>query len=163
MIKYLPNELLAKIAPEKKIKKLITPSLTLKKAALSFVSDIDFIHKDTISDVALQVVKQYKARFEDNKDEGLSASDAKEDAINDGKLLVNRVENTIVSEVAGRIKDVYSGEYYTWLPSDAEVPDPLHQLNYGKKFKIGVGEMPGDRYGCRCGLNILVKETELEL
>lgn len=66
-------------------------------------------------------------------------------------------------QVAGEIKDRYEGEFYIWLPSDAEEPDPEHQLNYGKKFQVGEGEMPGDRFGCRCGMEILVPETKLDL
>jgi hypothetical protein len=68
-----------------------------------------------------------------------------------------------VNEIAKDIKRNYKGEYYIWLPSDAENPDPFHQLNYGKKFKIGRGEMPGDRYGCRCGMEVLVEETILDV
>jgi hypothetical protein len=167
VIKYLPNELLRKIAPAKKIEKLVSGSLTFNKAALSFVSDIEFMSKKTIERTALKTIKQYKERYVDNLNpeggDGMSTSEAKDDALNDKKLLVNRVQNTVVNEVAGAIKEQYRGEYYKWLPSDAIEPDPIHQLNYGKKFQIGKGEMPGDRYGCRCGMSILVKESKLEL
>jgi hypothetical protein len=76
---------------------------------------------------------------------------------------VARVQNAVVYEIAQDIKDQYRGEFYEWLPSDAETPDPIHQLNYGKKFQMGKGEMPGDRYGCRCGMNVLVSESTLSL
>jgi uncharacterized protein YunC (DUF1805 family) len=39
------------------------------------------------------------------------------------------------------------------------VPDSQHQLLYGKKFKVGTGDkegnMPGERWGCMCGMKIL--------
>jgi hypothetical protein len=163
LIKYLPNELLNKIAPPKKIEKLVGGNLTLRKASLSFVDQIDFLSKDSIQRVALNVVDQYQTRFENEKDSGASASEAKETALNEKKLLVNRVQNEVVTQVANEIKDQYEGEYYIWLPSDALEPDPLHQLNYGKKFQLGKGEMPGDRYGCRCGMQILVSDDTLQL
>ncbi len=156
MIKYLPTDLLKKIAPAKKIEKLISSRLTINKAALTFIDDLDFMSKKTIERTALKTIKQYKERFKEEPE-------VKQDVLDDKKLLVNRVQNTVVNEIAGEIKDGYRGEYYKWLPSDADVPDPLHQLNYGKKFQIGKGEMPGDRYGCRCGMLILVKESKLDL
>ncbi len=162
-IKYLPTKLLAKVAPAKKVEKLVSGRLTLNRAVLSMFSEIDFLSKQTLERAALGAIRQYKERFEAEKDAGATASEAKADALNDKKLLVKRVQNSVVNQVAGEIKDQYRGEFYKWLPSDAEVPDPLHQLKYGKKFQIGKGEMPGDRIGCMCGMQILVKESQLEL
>jgi hypothetical protein len=88
--------------------------------------------------------------------DGASKAEALDETLNDRKLLVNRVQNNIVFQIKEEIADAYAGEFYEWLPSDAETPDPIHQLNYGSTFQIGVDEMPGDRYGCRCGMNILV-------
>lgn len=123
----------------------------------------DFLSAKRLQEVALSVAKQYRNRYDDEIESGSSRSDARETATNDRKLLVNRVQNAAVQEIATEIKDQYDGEEYVWLPSDAEEPDPLHQLNYGKVFVIGDGEMPGDRYGCRCGMEILVEESKLEL
>ncbi len=156
MIRYLPNEILKKLAPPKKVEKLVTSRLTLNKTVLSTLSDADFISKATLQRTALKVIKGYKARFKDEPE-------VKQEVLEDKKLLVNRVQNEVISEVAGEIKDQYRGEFYKWIPSDAEVPDPLHALNYGRKFQIGKGEMPGDRYGCRCGMMILVPGNKLEL
>jgi hypothetical protein len=163
MIRYHPIDLLKKIAPARKVEKLVSGSLTPNKAALSFISDIDFLDEKAVVRVALKTIKQYKEKYEELKDDGASATEAKDEATNDNKLLVNRVQNTIVNQVAGEIKDEYSGEYYRWLPSDASEPDPLHQIKYGKKYQIGKGEMPGERWGCRCGMQILVKESKLDL
>lgn len=163
MIRYHPLDLLRKIAPAKKVEKLVSGRLTLNRAVLSMFDEIDFLSKKTLERTALQTIKEYKERFEIEKEEGSPPEQAKDDALNDKKLLVNRVQNSVVKQVASEIKDQYSGEYYKWLPSDADEPDPLHQLKYGKRFQIGKGEMPGDRWGCKCGMQILVKESKLEL
>jgi hypothetical protein len=155
--------MLRKLAPKKKVEKLMTSRLTLNRAVLSTLTDADFLSAKTLERTALRVIKQYKASYKEETDDGVPPSEAKDDAVNDKKLLINRVQNTVVNEIANEIKDQYRGEYYKWLPSDASEPDPLHQLNYGRKFQIGRGEMPGDRYGCRCGMQILVTETKLDL
>jgi len=156
LIKYDPSELLRKVAPEKKIKKLVSSKVSLKKTALSFVNDIDFLSKKSVQRVALKTIKEYKKRIK-------ADPDIKEDLIKDPRQLIQRVQNEVVTQVAGEIKTKYRGEKYKWLPSDAEEPDPLHQLKYGKVFVVGQGEMPGDRYGCRCGMQIITDDSELDL
>jgi hypothetical protein len=153
---YDPKELLNKIAPQKKIKKLLKSNVSLKKTALAFVDSFSFIDKKAVSRVALKTIKSYEDR--------LAADDvAKSEILKDPKLLIQRVQNELVFQISNEIKGKYNGEFYEWLPSDASEPDPEHQLNYGKVFQIGSGEMPGDRIGCRCGMNILVDQTELKL
>lgn len=155
-IKYEPNKMLEKLAPKRKIKKLLTRSVTLKRTALSFLESADFLDRKKISSVALKVVRSYQSRID--------ADPAAEKNISkDPALLINRVQNEVVLQIAGEIKEKYRGETYKWLPSDAEEPDPEHQLNYGKVFVIGDGEMPGDRFGCRCGMEILVPDSSLDL
>lgn len=156
MIKYDPSKLLKRIAPQTKIEKLLSARVSLKKTALSFVSDIDFIDKGRIEEVALRTIKGYKERIK-------ADADQKEEILDDPKQLIQRVQNEVVLQIAASIKDNYEGEFYTWLPSDADEPDPEHQLNYGETFQVGVGEMPGDRYGCRCGMEIQVQQTKLQL
>lgn len=156
MITYDPTALLKRIAPETKIKKLLSRGLTLKKAALSFVDSVEFLNKKAVSRVALKVMKNYRDRLDAETVE-------KSELLSDPALLINRVQNEVVTQISQEIKETYDGKEYEWLPSDAEEPDPEHQLKYGEIFTIGVGEMPGDRYGCRCGMNILVKETKLNL
>lgn len=155
-IVYDPKEVLNKIAPQKKIKKLIKSNVSLKKTALAFVDSFSFIDKKAVSRVALKAIKSYDERL---------ASDeiSKAEVLKDPKLLIQRVQNEVVFQISNEIKSKFKGEFYEWLPSDADEPDPEHQLNYGKVFKVGVGEMPGDRIGCRCGMNILVDQTELKL
>lgn len=167
MITYDPKAMLKKIAPDKKIKRMLTGNVGLKKAALSFVDDIEFLDKKSVSKVALKTVRSYQERIAKAQVDGgmeASAGDAVEASIvKDPKLLIARVQNEVVLQISNSIRENYEGEQYEWLPSDAEEPDPEHQLNYGKIFTVGVGEMPGERYGCRCGMNILVKQTQLEL
>jgi hypothetical protein len=151
----LPTQILKKIAPEKKLKRLIKGDLNINRAALSIFDDVDFIKKGDITKTALKTVKQYKKRYRDGE--------TKKDAVADKKLMVHRVQSEVVFQIAEGIRDKYDGEFYEWLPSDADTPDPQHQLKYGKRFKVGVGEMPGDRIGCRCGMNILVKDNKLSL
>jgi hypothetical protein len=155
-IKYDPTDLLRKIAPKKKLDNLLKVDVKLKKTALSFVDDIDFIDKKRVSSTALKVIKGYKKRIKADRDQKNIIKD-------DPKLLIQRVKNEIVLQISEQIKENYHGESYIWLPSSAEEPDPEHQLNYGKKFIVGDGEMPGERYGCQCGMEILVNENRLEL
>lgn len=155
MIKYEPSKILKKIAPEKKIKKLVSERASLKKTALSFIDDLEIINKKRVTEVALKTIKSYR-------DRDVSKSDLK-DALKDPRLLIQRVQSEIVLQIKEEIAEKYDGEFYIWLPSDAEEPDPEHQLNYGQKFQVGDGEMPGDRYGCRCGMQILTDDTKLEL
>ena len=155
-IKYQPDKLLAKIAPEKKIKRLLSGKATLKKTALNFIDAVDFIDRKRVTEVALKTVKGYKKRIAADKS-------VKAEILDDPAQLIQRVQNEVVLQISEEISDKYDGEQYVWLPSDAEEPDPEHQLNYGKTFTIGVGEMPGERWGCRCGMEILVKEKQLQL
>ncbi len=158
-IKFDPAQILKKIAPAKKVEKLLTSKLTLKKAALSFVSDFDFLDKKAIAKVALKAIKSYKARVEDDPDQ-------KADIIDDPALLVQRVQNEVIYQVHNEIKDRYAGEFAVWLPSSALEPRPEHQLNYGQTYQIGVGidgVEPGDEYGCQCGSEILVDDSSLDL
>lgn len=152
-IRFLPTEFLKKALPEKQIEKLVTQKLTLNRAAVRALGT-DVLSKKTIEKVALKVIKSYKATYEEK---------TLAETLNDKKLLIQRVQNAAVHEVSQEIQAKYEGEFYRWLPSSAGEPDPEHQLNYGKKFQFGDGEAPGDRYGCECGMEILVRETKLEL
>lgn len=166
-IVYDPKDMLKKIAPESKIKKLVSSRLTLKKTALNFVDAVDFIDKKSVSKIALKTIDSYQKRVANEQVQaGFDSSagkDLEKEILSDPKQLIQRVQNEVVFQVSNAIKENYDGENYEWLPSDAEEPDPEHQLNYGKIFTIGDGEMPGERIGCRCGMRILVKQTKLNL
>ena len=117
-----------------------------------------FIDTKKVADVTLKTLKSYRERVNTEDAKGLEKQLAQSPM-----QLIQRVQNEIVFQVSQEIRSSYEGEKYEWLPSDADEPDPEHQLNYGKVFVVGEGEMPGERIGCRCGMRILTNETELEL
>jgi len=156
MIRYQPDKLLAKIAPQKKIKKLLKSNISLKRTALSFIDSVDFISKKNVVDTALKVIKGYRARIKNDPS-------AEKEIKADPKQLIQRVQNEVILQIADGIRKRYDGSKYIWLPSDADEPRPEHQLNYGMEFTIGEGEMPGDDYGCRCGMEILTSDSSLDL
>jgi hypothetical protein len=158
---YDPTAILRKLAPEKHIKKMISRGMGINRAALSFVERSGIIKKKDIATVALKVAKQYRERIKAEATQ--FKSEVREEIKDDPKLLINRVQQTVLTQVVTEIKEKYYGEKFRWLPSDAEEPDPEHQLKYGKVYTIGVDEMPQDRFGCRCGMEILVEGDELEL
>ncbi len=162
--------MLAKLAPPRKIEKILSKRVTVKKTALSFLDDADFIDKEKVVDVALKTVQGYHKRIANatiaagfDKSAG---TEVKDEIIDDPKQLIQRVQNEIAFQVSQHIQEKYQGEKARWLPSSADTPDPEHQLNYGQEYIIGEGingEEPGDRFGCQCGVEILTNETELEL
>lgn len=162
-IKYEPSKILSRIAPKSKAQALVNDNLTVNRAAVNALSRAGVLSKKKVETLAIKVINQYKAARASEIEDGASKAEATAAALNDKKLMVQRVQNAAVQEITKDIKSEYRGEFYVWLPSTALVPDPLHQLNYGKTFQLGVGEMPGDRYGCQCGMNILVKGSKLEL
>ena len=156
MINYLPSKILKKVAKKKVIENLVTDSLTLNAAAVKTLSNMDLLSAKKITEIAIRVINGYKKKYKEG--------DSLEEALNDKKNMVREIEQASLHYIAKDIALQYRGEYYIWLPSDAENPDPEHQLYYGKTFQIGSShEMPGDRWGCRCGMQILVDETKLDL
>jgi hypothetical protein len=153
---YDPKKILKKVAPGSKIESALKDNLSLKKAALTNAAKFESLDSEAIVRVALKTIKGYKARIEEDPE-------IADEIAADPAQLIQRVQNEVILQVSGEIKDRYSGEFYVWLPSDAEEPDPEHQLNYGKTFQIGDGEQPGDRFGCRCGMEILVDGSSLDL
>lgn len=172
-----PNTFVKKIAPPAKIKKLLKGNLTVKKSALSFatgIAEADDIavklDKKAITDVALKTVRGYQERqakaIVDAGFDRAAGTEVKDEILDDPKQLIQRVQNEVVFQVHEKIKDQYAGQKARWLPSDAEEPRPEHQLNYGKVYVIGEGingVEPGDEPGCRCGVEILTNEDQLQL
>lgn len=134
--------------------------VTLKKSALTFLSNNDdLIDPKDIAKIALKTIKGYQKRIDDDPDQ-------KAEILDDPKQLIQRVQNAVIFQVHDEIKQSYGGEKARWLPSSADEPRPEHQINYGKVYIIGEGiggVEPGDEYGCQCGVEILVDETQLEL
>lgn len=154
-----PDKILRRLAPRSKVKRLLSGRVSLKRTALGFLDDADFLSKKSVVDVALKTIKGYKKRASDDDDE-------KKLIKKDPKLLINRVQNEVVLQLHEAVKEKYRGQKARWLPSDADEPRPEHQANYGKVYIIGEGidgVEPGDEYGCRCGMEILTDDTKLEL
>lgn len=155
-VNFQPRKLAKKLAPKKTVEKLVRRDLTLNRATVTMLANSGVLKKKKLEEVALKVVKTYKENFKEN-------GGTKAEAMGDKVLMVQRVQNVATREITKEVKKVYRGERYIWLPSSAETPDPLHQLNYGKKFWLGKGEAPGDRWGCQCGMRILIDEDEIDL
>lgn len=162
-IRYHPKRLLKRFAKKKAVEKLVSRDLTLNKAAVSTLAKTGILKKKTLETIAIKVIKGYRKRYGDERKAGASVAEAQETAIAGKDLMVHRVQSAAVHEISKEIKSQFRGEFYVWLPSEANEPDPLHQLNYGLTFQLGVGEQPGDRYGCLCGMEILVDQTQLQL
>lgn len=131
--------------------------------ALKFLDEVEGIDKAQVVDVALKTIKGYKARIAAADDD---AKEVKAEILEDPKQLIQRVQNELVFQMHEGIKRNYGGQRARWLPSDADDPRPEHQLNYGKEYIIGEGIdgiEPGDEYGCKCGVEILTDETQLDL
>lgn len=164
---YDPSKLLKKIAPERKIEKILRGDVSLKKTALNFIDSVEFIDRKKVTDVALKTVRGYQERIAkaqvDANFERAAGDKIASAIVDDPRQLIQRVQNEVIFQVHELIKEKYTGEKYEWLPSDAEEPDPEHQAKYGEVYTVGVGEMPGERPGCKCGMRILVNETELKL
>lgn len=160
---YEPSVIAKKLASKAKLKKLVRKNLTLNQAVLRSLANSSDMSKKSLEQISLKVLKTYKKNYKEELKAGLSKAKALDEALNDAKLMVQRVQNAIIEETTDMVKEQYWGERYRWLPSDAEEPRPEHQLKYGKIYTIGKGEAPGDLPGCRCGMEILVDGDELEL
>lgn len=162
-ITVLPSDLLRRVAPKRLTEKLVTRKLTVNRAAVQMLAKSGILSEKKIEELALRIIKEYKRKYRAEIKAGESKTAALEETLNQRRLVIQRVQNSVVFEITREVKRHYRGERYEWLPSDAKEPDPVHQLNYGKIFTVGRGEMPGDRYGCRCGMRILTEDEELFL
>lgn len=144
---------------EDKAGKLVTNGLTLNRAAVKSLAKAGVLSEKQISKIAIKVIKEYKAAYADEIAAGNSATRSAEEALNDKKLMVARVQSAVLNEQTNLIKRAYRGEFYKWLRTSAAHPDALHLKKVGKIFRLGKGEQPGDRYGCQCGMEILTDDT----
>lgn len=146
-------------------KKILTTEMGLKKFVMSAILKASSLQKREVDATVYKVVDKYEKKMKDLKAEGVRAF--KSEALNNEVLLKDRIENLVIWNEVQNLKKEHEGEYYRWLPSSAETPDPEHQLLYGKIFKVGEGDkdgnMPAERYGCKCGMQILTAEEATEL
>lgn len=162
-IKYEPKKILKKMASKKKVEELVTDKLTVNRAALNGVQSVGVLSKKQLEFVALNVIKKYREKAEALTEEGLTKSEAREEVLENKKLLLQRVNMAILWETTQKIKELYAGEKYRWLESTSEEKNKKHKRKVGKIFTIGKGEMPQDNYGCKCGMEILVDAKRLNI
>jgi len=163
--------MLKKIAPKAKIKRMVSSKLGLKRTILANIGTDEIpIKNGTLAKIARKTLLGYKERIAqavvDAGFEKSAGTEEKEAILDDPKQLIQRVQNEVVYQVHQGIKDKYRGQRARWLPSDADEPRPEHQKNYGKVYIIGEGidgVEPGDEWGCKCGVEILTDETQLDL
>lgn len=154
---WLPREYLKKALPKGFFtRKLLTNKLNMKRVYLRALLTAKTLTKQEIKTTIYKVIDFYREKIEDLKQEGVRAY--KKEALNDEKLLKQRIENLLTWSESQEQKKDHAGEYYIWLPSSSKEPDPLHQLKYGKVFKVGKGEFPAERFGCKCGALFLTDE-----
>lgn len=162
-IKYQPKKVLKRLADKKNVEKLLTKKLTVNRTALNAVENSGILGKAELENAALKVIKQYRKKANELRKLGATKAEALREITEDPRALVQQIQNATVAEITKQVKAQYHGEFYTWLPSTAVNRDPKHVKKYGKRFRIGKGEAPGDRYGCRCGMEIHVSESRLVL
>lgn len=166
-----PKAMLRRVAPKSKIRRMVNGRMGLKRTILANIGTDEIpIDNGTLANVARATLQGYKERIaKATVDAGFEKSAGDEEKkliLDDPKQLVQRVQNEVVYQVHKGIQQKYRGQTARWLPSDAEEPRPEHQANYGKTYIIGEGidgVEPGDEYGCKCGVEILTDETQLDL
>lgn len=158
---FYPDKFKKKVLPKGFFDKnlLTKKNLTLKQNAMQALILATDVDEEELSSTILKVTKIYQNRIDDLSEEGIPKAKASLIAKDGEKLLQQRIESLIVFAEVQKIKNENDGEYYRWLPSGAINPDPEHQLLYGQTFLVGEGDndgnMPGERYGCQCGMEIL--------
>lgn len=166
-VEVKPSSLARRMAPKKVIEKLVTQKLTVNRTAVTMLARSVPMGERTLTSIAIKVINDYKKKFRSERRQGGSIREATEEALAGKAKMVQRVRDSVTVEITEEIKSQYHGEFYEWLPSSANEPDPEHQLNYGKRFQLGKGDRngddPGDRFGCQCGMRILVNESRLSL
>lgn len=162
-IRYEPKKILKKMASKKNVENLVTENLTINRAVLNSLENSGVLGKKELQYVGLGVIKEMRERAEKLTEEGLTKAESREEVLENKKLLVQRVQDATVNEITKKVKKKYRGEFYVWLPSTAKVPDKKHMKKYGKRYQLGKGEAPGDRRGCKCGMEILVDAKRLSL
>lgn len=155
---FYPDKYIKEALPESFWKNEILKSgIEPKKTMLRAIVRSTLVSGRQLDATVYKVVREYQARAEELKEAGVRAFVAA--AVNDEALLKQRIENLVVYDEIQHLKEEHAGEFYRWLPSEAENPDPEHQLLYGKIFRVGEGDkdgyMPGERYGCQCGIEFL--------
>lgn len=159
--KFYPDRFLKQLMPKSFYTQgLVSKNFILQKGAISAINRARLATGRPIDKTVYDVLLQYKAKYKDLiAAEDFGKTQAFEAALNGENLLRQRVEQAVIFDKIQDLKAEHKGEFYRWLPSSAENPDPQHQLLYGKIFRVGEGDkdgnMPGERWGCQCGIEWL--------
>ncbi|MDR3243501.1 MAG: hypothetical protein LBT79_02000 [Elusimicrobiota bacterium] len=151
-----PSAIIKRVLP-KDGSDLLTKDTQFKDKFKKSLLRLDWFSGKDLNKAIDKTLTFYKGKMQELKGEGVKTF--KSEAINGGKLLEARVSDLVIEKASEDIKERYAGAKYIWLPSDADVPDSDHMLKYGQTFIVGDGEQPGERYGCRCGMEILTDEA----
>lgn len=145
--------------------RLLNSDLELKQLALQSILKATNLSKREVEATVYKVIDNYEEKMKKLKKEKVRAFKAK--ALNNEVLLKDRIENLVLWNEVQHLKEEHQGQYYRWLPSSSKIPDPEHQLLYGKIFKVGEGDkegnMPSERYGCKCGIQFLTAKEAKEM
>ena len=156
--KFYPDRFLKQVMPKSFYTQgLVSKNFTLQKGAISAINRARLATGRPIDKTVYDVLLQYKAKYKDLiAAEDFGKTQAFEAALNGENLLRQRIEQAVIFDKIQDLKAQHKGEFYRWMPSSAENPDPQHGLLYGKIFRVGEGDkegnMPGERYGCQCGI-----------
>lgn len=155
--RFDPSEWLERVFPKGMEKSgLLTDGLDIKKRYLKALVRATGISGRKITAEVYKTVDFYAEKEAALKAAGERAF--KQEALNGQALLTSRLKNFLVYSEVQQQRKRHKGKMYRWLPSSAENPDPEHQLLYGKVRREGEGEMPGERWGCQCGIEWLDDE-----
>ena len=139
---------------------LLNDKLEIKKTYLKALVRATSVSQRQLTQEIYKTVDFYVEKEERLKAQGVKAF--KQEALNGQALLTERIKNFLVYSEVQAQKKAHKGRMYRWLPSSAKEPDPEHQLLYGKVFREGEGDkegyMPGERWGCQCGIEWLDDE-----
>lgn len=143
-----------------KRKTLLNRNFDLKREVKRAILKSDVMSKRELDAMLDKVTDFYTEKAERLQAEGDRAF--KKDAVNNEKLLKERIEMAVTYYEVDKEAEEHEGGFYRWLPSEAKEPEPEHALLYGKVFKVGEGDkdgnMPMQRYGCKCGIEWLSDE-----
>ena len=161
--KFYPDRFLKQVMPKSFYSQnLVDKDFDLKKNALKAINRARTIMGRPIDTTVYNVLSQYEQKYKGLIADGESSTQAFNEAVNGSALLRQRIEQAVVYDEIQNLKAQHTGEFYRWLPSGAANPDPEHQLLYGKIFRVGEGDkngnMPGERYGCQCGIEWIGEE-----
>ncbi len=162
--RFMPDEFLDEVLPPKVWKKNFVSgnldNLGVQKRIVKTLVAGSAISQKDLSATIDNVLVGYKRRGKMLSAAGVKAY--KTAVINDEVLLKQRVRDVVVSAQVKAETKKHRGGYYRWLPSSAENPDPEHQVLYGHVFRVGTGDkdgnMPGERWGCQCGIEWLAED-----